>query len=43
MGLLTDLGPMESFEEMQKQQQILKRIGVKQFLHILQKYGKWQK
>ena len=43
MGLLTDLGPMTSFEEAQKQQKHLKTIGISQFLHRLRLYANWSK
>lgn len=43
MGILSDLGPIEDFEETKKQQKELKILGVKQFLYRLRLYSKWTK
>jgi hypothetical protein len=43
MGILSDLGPIEDFEETKKQQKELKVIGMKQFFHMLKLYSKWTK
>ncbi len=43
MGLLSDMGPLLSFEEGDKLQPVLKTIAIRQFLKVLQKYRKWKK
>lgn len=43
MGLLSDLGPIVDFETAKKQQQQIKVIGIKQFLHRLKLYATWHK
>jgi hypothetical protein len=43
MGLLSDMGPLLSFEEGDKLQPILKNIAIRQFLKVLNKYRKWKK
>jgi len=43
MGLLTDLGPIEDFEETLKLQKVLKTIGIKQFINRLKMYATWTK
>ena len=43
MGILSDLGLIEDFEETLKQQKHLKIIGIKQFLYRLKRYAKWTK
>jgi hypothetical protein len=43
MGILSDLGLIEGFEETMKQQKPLKIIGIRQFLHRLKLYSKWTK
>ena len=43
MGLLSDMGPILSFEEGDKLQPFLKNIAVRQFLNVLKKYKKWKK
>lgn len=43
MGLLSDMGPLLSFEQGDKLQPVLKKIAIRQFLKVLQKYRKWKK
>ncbi len=43
MGLLSDMGPLLSFEEGDKLQPVLKNIAIRQFLKVLNKYRKWKK
>ncbi len=43
MGLLSDMGPVLSFEQGDKLQPILKKIAIRQFLKVLQKYRMWKK
>jgi hypothetical protein len=43
MGLLSDMGPIMPFAKGEKCQPCLKKIAIKQFLHILEKYRTWKK
>lgn len=43
MGLLSDMGPLLSFEEGTKMQPVLKNIAIRQFLKVLNKYRSWKK
>jgi hypothetical protein len=43
MGLLSDLGPVLSFEEAVLVQPKVKVVGILQFIHILKKYSGWKK
>lgn len=41
MGLLTDYGEVYSYEESIKHQQQVKKMAALQFLHRMEKFGKW--
>ena len=43
MGLLSDLGEILSPEETRQLQSHIKKVGIRQFLKIYEKYGQWQK
>jgi hypothetical protein len=43
MGLLSDMGPLLSFEQGDKLQPALKKIAIRQFLKVFNKYRKWNK
>ena len=43
MGILPDIGPIQDFETMKKDQKILKIKGIKQFLHRMRLYRAWKK
>ena len=43
MGLLKDFGHILDFEDADKIQFALKKIGIRQCLKVLKKYGSWEK
>ena len=43
MGILPDIGPIQDFEQMKKDQKILKIKGIKQFLYRMKLYSAWKK
>ena len=43
MGLLSDMGPIEDFESTMKQQGVIKKIGLRQFMHRMRLYAHWKK
>ena len=43
MGLLSDMGPVLSFDEGDKLQPVLKNIAIRQFLKVFHKYCSWKK
>lgn len=43
MGLLSDLGEILSPEQSQALQPQLRKVGIRQFLKIFEKYKKWEK
>ena len=43
MGLLKDFGKILDFEDADKMQLLLRKIGIRQFLKVLEKYRNWKK